>query len=67
MITLTSEQFTLNTAEDERNYFTGDPRVLQRLRYSTPIRPGTYTVRAGRLCPVTEGLPLAPFDEPQPV
>ena len=52
-----SEQFAVSTAEDERNYFTGQPEAMVRPNPSAILPPGTYRVIEGSLYRVISGLP----------
>lgn len=52
----TFEQFSLSTAEDEQNYFTGQPDPIQP-DPSAVLIPGVYRVIDGRLYRIVGGLP----------
>ena len=50
-------QMSLSTAEDEVNYFTGQPVSLHVPEPSTAFLPGTYRVVDGQLCLILPGVP----------
>lgn len=52
-----SEQFAVSTAEDERNYFTGQPEAMFRPNPSAILPPGTYRIIEGSLYRIISGLP----------
>lgn len=55
---LTDFQFSLSTAEDERNYFSAlTPPPLPEPAPEDVLAPGTYRVIDGRLFRITTGVP----------
>lgn len=52
-----SEQFAVSTAEDEHNYFTGQPEAMVRPNPSAILPPGTYRVIEGSLYRIISGVP----------
>ncbi len=52
-----SEQISVSTAEDEHNYFTGQPDFLVRPNPNAIRPPGTYRVIEGSLYRVISGVP----------
>lgn len=60
MIRLTAEQFSLSTAEEERNLFTGQPVAPLKTDEDAVMPAGTYRVLEGRLYRVVDEVaPLA--------
>lgn len=56
---LTDFQFSLSTAEDERNYFSGStPAPQPEVAPEDVLPPGTYRVIDGQLYRVAAGVPL---------
>lgn len=56
---LTDIQFSLSTAEDEKNYFSGStPPPHPELSPENALPPGTYRVIDGQLFRVAAGVPL---------
>ena len=56
MSEFTSEQFSVSTAEDEKNYFTGEQQGPERPNPNAILPPGTYRVIAGGLYRVLGGV-----------
>ena len=57
MSELISEQISVSTAEDEHNYFTGQPEFPVRPNPNAILPPGTYRVIEGSLYRVIRGVP----------
>ena len=53
---LVIKQFSLSTAEEEKNYFTGQPTATAQPNPKTILPPGLYRVIDGRLYRVVEGI-----------
>ena len=49
MMKLTTEQISVSTAEEENNYFTGQPEAPVRPCPNAILPPGTYRVIDGEL------------------
>jgi len=59
-----TEVFTLSTAEDQVNYFSGEFAFVQSLPDADRILiPGTYRVIEGRLLMIVPGSPFEPSPE----
>ena len=59
-----TEVFTVTTAEDERNYFTGEPVLLEGSGVHRTLHPGIYRVIDGQLCRVLPGANLRDLQAP---
>ena len=57
MSKLIIEQVSVSTAEDENNYFTGQPEASVVPRPSEILPPGNYRVIAGNLYRVVDSVP----------
>jgi len=53
---LVIKQFSLSTAEEERNYFTGQPAPIVQPDPNAILPPGLYRVIDDRLYRVVEGV-----------
>ena len=51
------EQMSVSTAEDEINYFTGQPEISVEPRPSKILPPGNYRVIEGRLYRIVDSVP----------
>lgn len=51
-----AQQLSVSTAEEESNYFTGQPPTLIRPDANAILPPGVYRVIDGRLYRVVEGV-----------
>ena len=63
-----SEQLSVSTAEEENNYFTGQPPAIIQLNLNAILPPGMYRVIDGRLYRVVDGVSAvmrSPSDERQ--
>lgn len=63
-----SEQLSVSTAQEENNYFTGQPPAQLRPNLNAILPPGLYRILDGRLYRVLEGVPpvlYAPRDQRQ--
>ena len=58
MMKLTMEQISVSTAEEENNYFTGQPEASVEPRPNAILPPGTYRVIDGELYRVVDSVPL---------
>jgi hypothetical protein len=52
-----AEQLSVSTAEEERNYFSAQPPLLERPDTNAILPAGLYRVIDGRLYRVVEGIP----------
>jgi len=57
-IIFTSQQLSVSTAEEENNYFTGQPPTWLMPDPSQILPSGLYRVIDGRLYRVIDGLPM---------
>lgn len=53
------EQISVSTADDEVNYFTGQPEFPWGPNPNTILPPGTYRVIEGQLYRIIGGVPIA--------
>ena len=51
------EQLAISTAEDERNYFTGEQEISLQPNPNAILPPGTYRVIEGSLYRIMGGIP----------
>jgi hypothetical protein len=56
MTSFISEQLSVSTAQEERNYFTGQPTVTLKPEPNAILPPGLYRVIDDRLYRVIEGV-----------
>ena len=57
MSEFTIEQLSVSTAEDEMNYFTGQPELAVQPNVDAILPPGTYRVIEGQLYRIVSGIP----------
>ena len=57
MSKLVTEQMSVTTADDENNYFTGQPQASVEPTPSEILPPGNYRVIAGYLYRVVDSVP----------
>lgn len=50
------QQISVSTAQEEKNYFTGQPQVVMEPDPNVILPPGEYRVIDGQLCRVAEGI-----------
>jgi hypothetical protein len=53
-----SEQLSVSTAQEEQNYFTGQPPTPFQSNPNDVLPPGTYRVIGGQLYRVVEGVSI---------
>jgi len=62
MIEYIFEDFSITTAEEEQNYFTGQPEPTVPSNPNLIVPPGTYRIIDGELYRINRGSPV--IDEP---
>jgi len=62
MINFVFEDFSVTTAEDEQNYFTGQQELPIHTNPSVMVPPGTYRIIDGELYRINQGSPLPVLD-----